>query len=56
MVGRSFNSIRRTLMFENQLFNGILGKGFDLLGGSDTPKGGQEKRYEKIKINNICFI
>ena len=36
-------------MFENQLFNGILGKGFDLLGGSDTPKGGQEKRYEKIK-------
>ena len=49
MVGKSFNSIRRTLMFENQLFNGILGKGFDLLGGSDTPKGGQEKRYEKIK-------
>ena len=36
-------------MFENQLFNGIIGKGFDLLGGSDTPNGGQEKRYEKIK-------
>ena len=36
-------------MFENQLFKGILGKGFDLLSGSNAPKGGQEKRYKKIK-------
>ena len=36
-------------MFENQLFNGILGKGFDLLGGSDTQNAAKKSVMRKLK-------
>ena len=36
-------------MFDLAILNGVLGKGFDLLQGNETPSSGMKKRYEKIK-------
>ena len=36
-------------MFDQAILNGVLGKGFDLLQGNETPSSGMKKRYEKIK-------
>ena len=36
-------------MFDQAILNNVLGKGFDFMGIADSPKNGQDKRYNKIK-------